>query len=384
MKILVLIHEFPPVGGGGGHVAQDLSAGFAERGHQVKVLTANLVGSPDLEQKDSRFPFQIMRVPTLRKDPARASLPAMLSFLFSAFVKGLQIILRWNPDVIHVHFAVPSGPVAWLLSKVTGTPYLLTVHLGDVPGGTPEKTDRWFRLVKPFTYPVWKDASQVIAVSEFTRRLARKTYDVPIDVIHNGIDLNEYPVGEIEVHQPPRIVFAGRFVPQKNPLLVIRTLGQLKDLDWELVMLGDGELFEEARQAIRSLGLGDRVRMPGWVTPEEVRNEFLRSDILFMPSLSEGLPVVGVQALAAGLAFVVSDIGGFKDIVEQGENGYKVPIEYFNYLLMNRLTGLLSDELNLIQFRKTSSELARKFDLDNIVKAYLQNVTRLSNRSHLS
>ena len=370
MRILVLSHEYPPVGGGGGQVAKDLSEGFAALGHEVKVLTADLLGGVDREDPGSDSPLEVIRVKTLRKDPARASMLAMITFLTAAVFRGMAVILRWKPDVIHVHFAVPAGPAAWLLSKITGVPYLLTVHLGDVPGGTPEKTDRWFRVVKPFTYPIWQEAGRVIAVSQYTRQLAQKSYPVPVEVIHNGIDLELYPVEEVVVHQPPRIVFAGRFVPQKNPLLVIRTMGELADLDWELTMLGDGALYEQVKQEVHDLGLEDRVRLPGWVDPEEVRKEFLRSDILFLPSRSEGLPVVGLQALAAGLAFVVSDIGGFVDLVSEGKNGYRVPLDLPLVSIGNILRLIITNQNQLESFKKQSLDFRTKFDLQQIIKQY--------------
>ena len=324
MKILVLSHEFPPVGGGGGHVARDLCDGLSAQGHEIKVITADMRGGVERENPRLIMDSSLIRVPTLRRDPARASLLAMISFILSSLIKGFLLIRNWKPDLIHVHFAVPSGPIAWVLSRLTGIPYVLTIHLGDIPGGTPQKTDRWFRFVKPLTYPIWKNAERIIAVSNFSRQLALEHYQVPIEVIHNGVDLSLYQSGDVSVHHPPRIVFAGRFVPQKNPITVINTLAELKDLEWELVMMGNGELFDQVKDVVRLNDLEDRVKMPGWVTPAEVKRVFQSSDILFMPSLSEGLPVVGVQALASGLAFIVSEIGGFSDLVVNGENGFLV------------------------------------------------------------
>jgi len=86
----------------------------------------------------------------------------MISYIVSSFFKGFFLIKNWKPDLLHVHFAMPAEPVAWLLSKITGVPYVLTVHLGDVPGGTPEKTTKWFRFVKPLTFPVWNNAAKVV------------------------------------------------------------------------------------------------------------------------------------------------------------------------------------------------------------------------------
>jgi len=370
MKILVLTHEFPPIGGGGGHVAQDLCEGLASRGHEIKLITADLQGG--LQEEDPPEDFELIRVPTLRKDLARASLPAMVSFIFSAVVRGISLIRRWQPDLIHVHFAVPSGPIAWFLSVISGVPYIITIHLGDIPGGTPEKTDRWFQIIKPLTYPIWRQADRIVAVSNYSRQLALQTYQVPIDVIHNGVDLSQFKNRRIEIHDPPRIVFAGRFVPQKNPLLVVRTLAALKDLDWELVMMGDGKLFKTVQQEIKSHMLEDRITLTGWVSPEQVRKTFQSSDILFMPSASEGLPIVGVQALAAGLALVVSDIGGFADLVDQGMNGSRVYLGAPDgkIRLEKTLRELLGDIDYLKRAKASSLYCSRKFDLHTITAHY--------------
>ena len=146
MRILVLVHEFPPIGGGGGRVAQDLSQGLAQKGHEIKILTADLNGIQD--DLDS-LGFSVERIPSGRRELFRADLKAMSGYVIAGLLRARKIIKNWSPDVIHVHFAVPAGPIAWLLSKFYGIPYVLTAHLGDVPGGAPEKTNRWFRWILP-------------------------------------------------------------------------------------------------------------------------------------------------------------------------------------------------------------------------------------------
>ena len=379
MRVLVISHEFPPVGGGGGHIARDLCQSLAGRDHEVKVLTADLIGGVTVKEAPS---YNVTRVPTLRKDPSRASLLAMITFVISALFKVLFLVSNWRPALIHVHFAVPSGPIAWVFSKLFGIPYVITAHLGDVPGGTPKKTDTWFRFFYPFTIPVWNGAASVVAVSEFTKNLALNHYDVPVEVIHNGVDVEVYRRRESQVHDPPRLVFAGRFVPQKNPLGILRVMESLRDLEWEFVMLGDGPLFQEARQRIQSSGLEDRFRTPGWVSPEEVRDTFCRSDILFMPSHTEGLPIVGVQALAAGLAFIVSDIGGFIDLVQNGVNGYRIALDDdFHAAFSESLSEILVDREQLQAFKIASRKMAEKFDIAFITDEYERLFTRVMGRN---
>ena len=378
MRILVLIHEFPPVGGGGGRVARDIAIGLANLGHEIRVITSHLDGLSVTETIDG---IRIDRIPTRRKTAFRADLIEMAQYNLSTVIIGRRIIHEWKPDLIHAHFAVPAGAAAFVLSKLTGVPYVLTAHLGDVPGAVPEKTDRWFKWIFPFTPPIWRNAARVIAVSEFTRKMALLHYKVPIEVIPNGVDLKKISIdftettdfskpksGEI-YPQPVRIVFAGRFMEQKNPANLVQALERLADNPWTCAMLGDGPLLESIRIRIENNGLTDRFWLPGWVSPDDVLAEFARSDILVLPSRSEGLSVVGVQALGMGLAMVLSDAGGNLELVRHNENGFLFPVGDVNSLTAH-LEYLLKNPSMLKSARTKSREMALNFDLPEIISHY--------------
>jgi len=366
MRILVVIYEYPPVGGGGGRAAQDICQELALHNHEIRVLTAHIKGLP---KQETLISLHIRRISSARRFPYKAGLLAMSGYVIAGFWASLRYLRTWKPDIIHAHFAVPSGPVAWALSRLSGIPYVLTAHLGDVPGGVPEKTARWFRWIYPLTVSIWRDAARVVAVSEFTRCLALDHYPVEIEVIPNGVDLRHLEPGPIQVGKPPLIVFAGRFMHQKNPVQVIQTLSQLKHLEWNCVMLGDGPLYQSVRREIKSAGLEDRFFLPGWVAPEEVIQWFDRADLLFMPSYAEGLPVVGVQSLAMGLCIVASRVGGFIDLVDEGQNGYLVDIQnpggFVPYL-----EELLTNPARLKTFRLASRKKAEQFDIRKIARDY--------------
>lgn len=368
MRILVIIHEYPPIGGGGGKAAQQICEGLAQRGHQLQVLTSHFGDLPRLEETPN---LTIRRIEAHRKQAFRAGLGTMLSYIWNASRLGVRLARKWKPDVIHVHFAVPCGPVAWWIHHRTHVPYVLTAHLGDVPGGSPQKTSRWFRWIKPFTPPVWKRAARITAVSEFTRRLALEHYPVDIDVIPNGVDLEVVKPSHIEPHDPPGIVFAGRFVEQKNPLQIVRSLTQLTDLPWHCTLVGDGALRPNMEAEIAKHNLQGRFDLPGWVTPAQVLEYYAKSDIMFMPSRTEGLPVVGVEALAMGLALVLGKAGGNLDLVEQGKNGYLVDSDDTDGFIA-ALRDLLSNPDRLRSAKLKSRDLAERFDLQRVVDAYEQ------------
>ena len=365
MRLLVLSHEFPPIGGGGGRVAQDLACGLAARGHQVTILSAAMDGLPAEETVGGA---RLIRLPAQRKNAFAASLAEMANFDRLAVTRGLAVLRQWRPDVIHAHFAVPAGAAAFLLSRLSGVPYVLTAHLGDVPGAVPEKTEAWFRLLSPLTPPIWNNAARVIAVSEFTRALAQKHYRAPMTVIPNGVDFAALPPRE-PAREIPRIVFAGRFVETKNPGHLVQALTRLSSLPWQATLLGDGPLLEAVRRQVAESGLAGRFSLPGWVTPAQVLDEFSRSDVLALPSRAEGLSVVGVQALALGLALVLGAAGGNLELVQDGQNGFLFPPGDVD-ALTDALRRLLTDPAALKSVQRRSRALAQKFDLNAIVTQY--------------
>jgi glycosyltransferase involved in cell wall biosynthesis len=365
LRILVLNYEYPPVGGGGGQASADLARALAERGHSLHVITARL---PGLEARAVEQGVKVWRVATGRRSRFRASLPVMAGYLGGAFLPALRLTRAWKPEIIHAHFAVPTGVLALAVSRLTRVPYVITAHLGDVPGGVPEKTGGWFRWVYPFTGAIWRGAAAVAAVSEYTRSLAMRHYAVPIEVIPNGVPLAQAgaaaPCGS-----PPRIVFVGRFQPQKNLLFLVDRLEEVRDLPWECTLVGDGPVMPKVRERVAALGLTDRIELTGWVKPDEASRQLAAGDLLFMPSLSEGLPVVGVQALSHGLAIVASKVGGLAELVEDGANGKSCePGDAAGF--RRALRWCLEAPGRLTRMKQASKSMADRYDIRHVAESY--------------
>jgi glycosyltransferase involved in cell wall biosynthesis len=368
MKILILNYEHPPIGGGGGRLAARVGAGLVARGHQVRVLTA---GMPHLPKESVEEGMEVRRLRAFRRREDTCSVPEMVAWVMAAIPAALGEIRRWKPDVIHAHFAVPTGSVAWMAHQFTGVPYVLTAHLGDVPGGVPEQTGDLFRWVQPFTVPIWKGAASTTAVSSFVAGLAQKAYGLMPEIILNGLVLPQPPA--LELHQPTRLVMVGRMSVQKNPLTVVRALALLKGLPWICTIIGDGPLLNEARQEAARQGVFDRIEFRGWTSAAEVSDAMRSSDILLMPSLSEGLPMVAIEALAHGLAIVGSRIGGLADVAfETGDirNSRLFDLSDGPAGLAEALRLLLLDPQALLATRKASLDLASRFDLEHTLDNY--------------
>ncbi len=364
MKILVLCYEYPPVGGGGGRVAAQVARELAAKGHVVRVLTS---GMPHLPKREVLDGVEVIRIESFRRSEDTCSVPEMGLYLATSWLPALGLAREFAPDVIHAHFAVPTGVLAWWLGRMTRRPYVLTAHLGDVPGGVPEQTSHLFALVDPVARLIWNSASRVTAVSRHVASLAMKAYGIDTRVIPNG--LQPLWKTEVRLQSPPRLLFVGRLSVQKNPVLAIQALAQLPDLDWSLEVIGEGPLGEAMRQEARQLKVDDRMQFHGWLAGADVARRMDDSDILLMTSLHEGLPMVAVEALQHGLAIVGSDIGGMKDVVDQ-TNGFLCPLTANDFAA--RLREVLTTPGLLKGFRQGSLAKAASFDLNKSVAAYEQ------------
>ena len=348
-------------------MAKSVAGELARRGHEVRVQTAGMRHLPRRETEDG---VEVFRAESFRRREDTCAVHEMGLFLLTSFLPTLRHIRQWKPDVMHVHFAMPTGLLAWAAHRLTDAPYVLTAHLGDVPGGVPEQTDRLFRWIGPVARCVWKNANAVTAVSTFVQELAVRAYGRPVTRILNGIDLaDSFPSPPVALAGHRRFVFVGRFNPQKNLLLLIDALHSIRDLEWRATLIGDGPDRAEAERRIAGYGLQPRVELTGWLAAEKVQEVLQESDILCLPSLSEGLPVAGIEALKHGLAIVASDIPGVRDIVTDSANGYCVPLNNAQ-AFSDALRKLIENDETLLAMRRCSLEKARFFDLRAIAAEY--------------
>ncbi len=365
MKILTLCYEYPPVGGGGGRMAHNVAAELVRRGHEVRVQTAWLGG---LSKKELLDGVEVFRSFAFRRRADFCTVPEMAGYVATSFLPAIRHIRKWEPDVIHAHFAVPTGALALACRILTGKPYVLTAHLGDLPGGNPDQTDGLFRVLNPFIRPVWKNAAGISASSSFAAGLARAAYGVDPRIILNGISMRGKAATARQPASPLELAAIGRFNPQKNFPWMIRALQGCK-CPWRLTLIGDGAQRAEIEAAIRESKLEARIRLMGWVPEDAMREVLARTDILLMPSTSEGNPVSAIEALKLGVAVLGSTAGGLADLIENGKNGFAVPIES-PVAFQEKLTLLAGDAGTLHKMKSRSLELAERFDIESIAGSF--------------
>jgi colanic acid/amylovoran biosynthesis glycosyltransferase len=240
-----------------------------------------------------------------------------------AYLGEACLILRWlraaGTRHLHAHFGTNSAEIAMLVNALGGLPYSFTVHGPDEfmqQMGLAEKIHR---------------SAFVVAISSYGRsqlylRLPAENWP-KVEVVHCGLEKPFYDVPPVPIPTAPRLVCVGRLCEAKGQLLLVEAAAALaaRNVAFELVLAGDGPLRGTLEQLIERRDLRRQVRITGWLSSDEVRDEILAARALVLPSFAEGLPVVIMEAMALRRPVLSTYIAGIPELVTPGENGWLVP-----------------------------------------------------------
>lgn len=372
MNILVVSHEYPPVGGGGANACFYLTKEYAKAGHQVTVVTSSY---RDLPCEENNNNVAIIRVRALRKREEKSTFAEMLSFLYSAGKRTARLARTQRFDVCQIFFGIPSGPIGLCLRKKHHIPYIIRFGGGDIPGA--QKRFRWiYKLLNPFIHMIWGNADALVANSEELRKKALKFDDrYPIETIPNGVDSSFFTVkGEREVcgekNEKINILFVSRLIRGKGLQYILPEMERIKresGREVGLTIVGDGPFRGELEEIAQREKVCGAVSFEGKKNRQELCRYYSSADLFILPSESEGMPNVVLEAMAMGLPVIMTPCGGSEELI-QG-NGSVVPIEQFADAIIN----LCRDEQARVRMGKQSERLAReKFGWQDKAEQYLE------------
>lgn len=228
-------------------------------------------------------------------------------------------------DVIDASFFFPDGPVARRLSRTLGIPYSVKARGADI--------HHWGR--DPATAAMVReaagDAAGLLAVSA-AMKADMEALGMPaarIRVHYTGVDLDRFaPIDNgadraaakaAKTLAGPVVATVGALIPRKGQALVIEALAGLPDAT--LLLIGDGPDRPALAAQAQRLGMTSRVRFLGSVPHADLPGWLAASDVMALPSASEGLANAWVEALACGTPLVVSDAGGARELLDRPEAG---------------------------------------------------------------
>jgi colanic acid/amylovoran biosynthesis glycosyltransferase len=222
---------------------------------------------------------------------------------------------------VHVHFGTNPAAIAMLAKHLSGISYSFTAH----------GPDEFERAELLSLNAKLEHADFAVCVSSYGRsqlmRWSSPDQWQKIVVVHCGLD-DQFLSSPVEAPPfAPRLVCVGRIDAKKGQIVLVQAVRRLRTegVHCEVVLVGDGPYRRHVEEAIRQAGLQTAITIKGWASEEEVRAEIAASRGLVLPSFSENLPVVIMEAMALGRPVISTYVAGIPELVENGKTGWLVP-----------------------------------------------------------
>ncbi|EJY55045.1 glycosyl transferase group 1 [Alicyclobacillus hesperidum URH17-3-68] len=310
-----------PTVGGSGAVATELGKALAKRGHEVHFIVTDVpfrlgtfVEHVYIHQMDT------VTYPVLRTPPYDFSLAALMA----------KVIDEHQLDVLHAHYALPFAVCAHLAQEMAHHPakVVTTLHGTDV---TVLAQDTSLKQVIKLGI---ERSDAVTAVSESLIGQTRELFETnkPIRCVYNFIDPDVFQpqcgqsVRKSLARPGERVLLhISNFRPVKRIQDVIDVFARVQtQVAARLVMVGEGPEYNEARNQVERLRLGDKVDFLG--RQDEVAPLVAAADLLLLPSSKESFGLVALEAMACQIPVIGTFAGGIPEVVLHGQTGFLSPI----------------------------------------------------------
>jgi glycosyltransferase involved in cell wall biosynthesis len=241
-----------------------------------------------------------------------------------------RAVIEFRPDILYASWAYPDGWAAVELGRRAGLPVVIKVHGSDVL-----MLDTYSSRRRP-TIEALRRADAVVTVS---RHLAGRLVQLGIDpqrlsVVYNGIDNDLFRLGPADEarerlclnRREPIVLYVGNLVAVKGPDILIEAGARLSrdGIAFRFYLIGQGPLYLKLKQQISHYGLEEQVKLLGPKPLEQLPDWYRSADVFVLPSHSEGMPNVLMEAAACGTPFIASRVGGISEIAN-GRLGRLVP-----------------------------------------------------------
>ncbi|MFH6995993.1 N-acetyl-alpha-D-glucosaminyl L-malate synthase BshA [Flavobacterium sp. FlaQc-48] len=365
MKIAIVCY---PTFGGSGVVATELGLELARRGHEIHFITYSqpvrlALLNPNVHYHEVNVP----EYPLFHYQPYELALSSKL----------VDMVKLYKIEVLHVHYAIPhayAGYMAKQMLKNEGInlPMITTLHGTDITlvGNHP--------FYKPaVTFSINK-SDYVTSVSQSLKDDTLKLFKIKnkIRVIPNFIELDKV----VKDPQAPchRYVMAKeneRIITHISNFRKVKRIPDIikifyiiqKEIPAKLMMVGDGPEKEKAEALCMELGIYDKVIFFG--NSNEIDKILCMTDLFLLPSETESFGLAALEAMACGVPVISSNSGGLPEVNFDGVSGYLSNVGNVDEMAANAIK-ILKDDKTLNEFKANALEVAKKFDIKNILPKY--------------
>lgn len=339
MKILMASRGVVPVKAGCGGaeiVVYQLARSMVLQGHEV-----TLVG--DIDEGDFELPsgLEVVRVKNPVSRVSRFLPDGLPKWIVQHLFGNVLVALRARKlirsrggtyDVVHAHGALSALLISFGNRSI---PLVYTEHDATPWSCRYRKWyERWIRkaIYRALNVTAFKRADRVVTV--FPSQVAEivrfwKIRPERVCVISNGTDIDIFRPGNgVSSHIRSELgferyaLFVGSLIPRKCPDLLLEAIAETDGIP--CVFVGDGPMRVKLERRAQELGIADRVALLGSVSPSELGKVYREADVLVLPTVSDGFPLVALEAMACGTPVLATRVSGLPEMIEDWQTGFLV------------------------------------------------------------
>jgi len=322
MKVLMLTDYFYPlVGGGVEKVILELSKKLVDSGNEVCVLTLNTTNLKKIEN------FQGIQIIRVKAYDLTKIIGLQSAISLNLWSESKKLIKEFQPDIVHLHnrffFTTLIGI---FLRKRFHFPTVITIHLGTIEYLKGIKGYFIKKIEKLMIRLINNNSNVVTAVSYSVKDNGIKL-GININkciVIPNGVDLSFFKMKRTFRSKPRKIIFIGRLLANKGPHILVKSAKLIikKIPDVQFFIVGDGPLRGNIEQYCKKNNLTKNIKFLGKV--EDIREIMKEGDVYVRPSYLDGMPLGVLEAMAAELPVIATNIAGTVEIIQHGKTGHLI------------------------------------------------------------
>lgn len=358
-----------PTFGGSGVVATELGLELAKKGHEIHFITYKQPVRLSLLNPNIYFhEVNVPNYPLFHYQPYELALSSKL----------VDMVKLYKIDVLHVHYAIPHAYAGYMAKQMLAEdginlPMITTLHGTDITlvGNHP-----FYKSAVTFSI---NKSDFVTSVSNSLREDTYRLFDLnkEIHVIPNFIEINEEKEMDavticqrsVLAKENERIVtHISNFRKVKRIPDVVKVFYNLqKEVPSKLMMVGEGPEKAIAEKMCEELGISEKVIFFG--NSNDINQILKYSDLFLLPSETESFGLAALEAMAFNVPVISSNSGGIPEVNEEGISGYLSNVGDTDNMSKNAI-HILKDNQTLEQFKTSAFEVAKKFDIKNILPLY--------------
>lgn len=274
-----------------------------------------------------------------------------------------SLVKREKPDLI-LSFLEPFNIRVLLCTIGLGVKTIVAER------NDPKRVNKYW-IMNQFEKLIYRRADKILVQTETVRKFFDGKLSERTHIIYNPVNLSKDMVGRaISTEKKKRIVSVARLMPQKNHDVLIKAFAKFSKShpDYALTIYGEGLLMDSLKSLANTLGVGDKVSLPG--PSKTIHQDILDAEMMCLVSQREGMSNAMIEAMCLGLPCICTKVSGAIDLIKDGTNGLLVDIGDVEQLIEKM--NLLADQPALTkEIGENASKLYEILNKDRIYKEWM-------------